>query len=427
MARVTEAPRDRTPEASARPAVGGLGSYLLRATMVNWLSSLLTVLYALFITPIVIRALDKDLYGVWSFLNGLLAYSSLFYLGLGSAFIKYLSQFRAAGDRTAVNRLASVVFVIYTTIGVVSLMLCLALAPQVPGLFAEPLDPSATRQTVTALMLLGSRLLFMFVATVFSGVLIAEERITAAARVNIAATIARFIAVPLLLGHGPPLVTLAMIMSVSAAVETCALTVSALRFVPSLRIVPAVPRASELRMLYGFGFKSFFILLSAWLVNYTDTTIIGLRLGAASVAVYSIPLQLVAYGRVAAQGMVAALLPRLTAYETTGDRATLTAAYLRISRATNYVAALIALNLLTLGPAFMSLWVGDEFAQPSRVVLYLLTLAGYCYAVSTQTSVPFYQAMNSLRAPVVILLIEAIVNLGLSVWLSTRMGITGVA
>src|SRR5205814_6283727 len=55
-----------------RPA---LSSYLMRAAMVNWLASALAILYALFITPVVIRALNTDLYGVWSFLNGLLAYS----------------------------------------------------------------------------------------------------------------------------------------------------------------------------------------------------------------------------------------------------------------------------------------------------------------------------------------------------------------
>jgi len=395
--------------------------------MVNWISTLLSIVYALFITPLVIGVLDKDLYGVWSFLNGLLAYSSLFYVGLGAAFIKYLAQYKATNDRRAVNRLASVVLVIYGLIGVVCLLLSIGLAPFVPSLLAAPLGPEAARQTVVAFMLLGSRLLFMFVATVFSGVLIAEERIATAALVNIAGTIGRFIVVPLLLNHGLPLITLAIIMTASAGVEATAMIVVAMRAVPSLRILPALPSLDELRMLYGFGFKAFFIDLSAWLVSYTDVVVIGLLIGAAGVAVYSVPLQLVTYGRVAVQGMTSALLPRLTAYETIGDRAALASAYTRVARVTNYVAGFIALNLLTLGVPFLRLWVGDEFADGSFAILTCLALAGYCQAVSTQTAVPFYQAMNALRAPVIVLLVEGGANLALSIWLAGPLGVAGVA
>jgi O-antigen/teichoic acid export membrane protein len=428
IAPATRATSDRdvsteSPTAQRR----SLGAYLLEATVTNWVASLLTVVYALFITPIVIKALNKDLYGVWSFLNGLLAYSSLLYVGLGAAFIKYLSQYRAVGDRVSVNRLAAVVLFIYGVIGAACLVLCLALASRVPALLARPLAPDDADQTVTAFMLLGSRLLCMFLATVFSGVLLAEEKIAIAARVTIVATIARFIAVPLLIGHGSPLITLAIIMSVSAAAEAVALTVLALRFVPSLRMVPSLPTRAELRLLYGFGVKSFFIDLSAWLINYTDVILIGLLIGASGVAVYSIPLQLVTYGRVLVQGMMSALLPRLSAYEATGDRPALASAYIRVSRVTNFVAAFVAFNLLTIGVPFLRLWVGPEFASAGSAILTILTVAGYCQVLSTQTSVPFYQAMHRLRAPVTVLLVEAGANLGLSIWLAGRIGVTGVA
>ena len=314
IAPATRATSDRdvsteSPTAQRR----SLGAYLLEATAANWIASLLSIVYALFITPIVIKALNKDLYGVWSFLNGLLAYSSLLYVGLGAAFIKYLSQYRATGDRASVTRLASAVLFIYGVIGLLCLVVSVALAGRIPALLARPLAPDDAHQTVTAFMLLGSRLLCMFLATVFSGVLIAEEKIAVTARVTIVATIGRFIAVPLLIGHGSPLITLAIIMSISAAAEAVALTVLALRFVPSLQLVPSVPTRDELRLLYGFGLKSFFIDVSAWLINYTDVVLIGLLIGASGAAVYSIPLQLVTYGRVVVQGMMSGLLPRHTA------------------------------------------------------------------------------------------------------------------
>ena len=415
------------PAAKATPS-RGLASYLLRATIANWIVTLLTIAYAFVITPILLRVLDKDLYGVWSFLNGLLDYSNLLYLGLGAAFIKFLSQYRAARNEEAANRLASVVLVLYSAIGLLCLVLCVALAPAVPGLLAEPLVPADARETVIAFMLLGSRLLFAFVSTVYSGVLVAEERIWTLAVINLAAIVARFIAVPvLIIDAGAPLITLALITGVISVCQAAILAIAVARTIPALRIRPVVPMLAELRLLYGFGFRSFFIDLSAWLINYTDIIVIGLLIGAVGVAEYAVPLQLVAYGRVVVQGTMSALLPRLSAYQTLGDRPLLAAAYPLITRLTNYIAAFVALNILSLGVAFLTLWVGPTFTETGGPILVLLTLASFCQAVSTQAAVPFYQAMHSLRVPVVVLLIEAGVNLGLSLWLAGPFGVTGVA
>jgi O-antigen/teichoic acid export membrane protein len=410
-----------------RVARQGLGSYLLRAAAVNWVASALTILYALFITPIVIRALNTDLYGVWSFLNGLLAYSSLFYVGLGAAFIKYLSQYRALGDRAAIDRLASVVLVLYTGIGLLCLVLFIVIAPYVPSMLAQPLSASDSRETVIACMLLGARLLFMFVATVFSGVLIAEERITTVSSVTIAAILARSIVVPLTLRYPSPLITLALIISASSGFEAIALVIAAKRSVPQLRVRPVRPRRQELGLLYGFGIRAFFIDLAAWLINYTDNVVIGVIIGADGVALYSLPLQLVTYGRVVVQGLISALLPRLSAYAAEGDRASLASAYLRVTRLTNYIAALIALELLTRGIPFLRLWVGNRFADGVFPILACLSVAGFCQALSTQAAVPFFQATHSLRTPVRLLLLEAFLNLGLSIFLAKHYGITGVA
>jgi O-antigen/teichoic acid export membrane protein len=398
----TEAPTPPgTTTATAAPvsAHSGLASYLLRAAAVNWTANVLFVVYALFITPIVIRALHEELYGVWSFLNGLLAYSNLFYLGLGSAFIKYLAEYRSAGDRQRVNRLASIVFVIYSGIGVLCVALCFLVAPWVPSMFEKPIGDDGTRQAVIACMLLGFRLLFMFVATVYSGVLAAAERIVVANAVTIALTIVRFVAVPVLIRYGRPLVVLAMIVTVTAGIETGMLAWAVRKVTPDVHIRPARPRYPEVRLLYGFGIKSFFILLSAWLVNYTDTTVIGVRLGAAAVAAYVIPLQLVSYGRVAAQGLVSALLPRLAVFQARGDDAGMRETYLRVSRGANYLGAFITFNLVALGPAFISLWVGPELGAVGTTSLFLLAFAGFFQIISTQTTVPFFQATHTCSGP----------------------------
>jgi hypothetical protein len=68
---------------------------LPRNVFSNWTATPFSIPYSLFITPIVVRARETELYGVWSVLNGLLAYSDLLCTGLGAALTRYLAQYHA--------------------------------------------------------------------------------------------------------------------------------------------------------------------------------------------------------------------------------------------------------------------------------------------------------------------------------------------
>ena len=90
-------------------ATGGRGApSLMRNVLSNWTVLGSAVLYSLLITPTVVHALDREAYGIWSFLNAFVAYSNLFYLGLGAALLRFGAEHYAARNRSALNRLVSV-------------------------------------------------------------------------------------------------------------------------------------------------------------------------------------------------------------------------------------------------------------------------------------------------------------------------------
>jgi O-antigen/teichoic acid export membrane protein len=163
------------------------------------------------------------------------------------------------------------------------------------------------------------------------------------------------------------------------------------------------------------------------LVSYTDQTVIGLTLGAASVALFALPLQLIEYGRVLINGIGAVLLPRLTVLEMKRDIRGLGNAYVEVSRMTCAVAAFINVQLIMLGPAFLARWVGHEFAAPAPVILLCLGIASVLQAVSIQAPLPFLQATRHLTLPAIVLLAEGVVNVALSLALIPRFGLNGVA
>ncbi len=409
------------------PAITSDHASLARNVLSNWTVTALAIVSTFIITPIVVGVLQKEQYGVWSFLNGLLVYSDLLYLGLGSALIKSVAESQATSDRAALNRTASVVLSIYLVLGLICLGTFAGLSPLVPRFFAHPLAGGAAAAATTTCVLLGVQLLFSFVGSAFAGVLVGLDRMDLVNLVRIVSIAGRSIAVILLLGGPGALVTMAGITCATTAIEAVGVAALAFSIDRKLSLKPTIPTRRELRFLYGFGVQSFFIIFAVTLISYTDTTVIAVALGASSVALYSLPQQLVDYVRVAAAGASGVLLPRLTVLSTRGDVGGLRTAYIKVSRFTLFIASFIVGNVLFLGAPFLRLWVGPEFGDQVQWVIVFLSFSTLLHIFVITAPLGFYQAMNTLSVPALVLLIEAVANLALSLFLAPRLGITGVA
>jgi O-antigen/teichoic acid export membrane protein len=407
-------------------ALAATRASLTRNVFANWANTIATVVYTLIITPTVVRALGTEKYGLWSFLNGFLAYSDLLYLGLGTSVIRYVAEHWTRNETPQLARIVSVVWTIYTMLGALALLLCVELGLWVPR-WGDVGAAAGDATVMWTCALLGVRLMALFIASIYSGVLVGINRTDVALTVRLAFTIVRCAMIPLLLQFGDPLRTLAAIVALTSVGEALLLRIVMAVFTPKLRFHLVFPTRRELALLYGFGIKSFFLLLAVKIISYTDTTVIGLAAGPAAVALYVLPLQLVEYGRILVNGISTVLLPELAPGGARGTSGALRYTYLHSSRLAAMLAVFINVTIMFVGAPFLSLWVGEPFGRAAFPVLCCLGIAGIAQALTTQVSVPFYQATGKLGFPVMVLLLEAAANLALSIWLVGLWGITGVA
>lgn len=401
---------------------------LARNVLMNWTGMVLTVAATFFVTPVVVRTLHQESYGVWSFLNSLLIYSDLLYLGLGPALVKAVATNNAKGRIAELNRTASAVLSIYLVIGLLCAAVFAGLSPFVPQLFAQPLSSSQAETAASyACALLGIQLFASFTGSAFSGVLHGLERSDLIGSVRTFILIVRTLAIFALIGGPNALVVLAMITATGAMIELAGLAVMAFLVEPRLAMRLVVPTKPELKVLYGFGLQSFFVIFALTLISYTDTTVIGMVIGAAGVALYTLPLQLVEYIRVAAATVGGVWYPRLSVMANRQDVEGLRAAYVNMTRVTMFIASYTSANMILLGVPFLRLWVGPEFSEEAQWIIVCLAFATLIHIFAITTPVGFFQAMETLRFPAIALFVEALVNLFLSLYLAPRLGLLGVA
>ena len=117
---------------------------LLLGAATNWAAFAATLVVSFFLAPYLIQHLGDARYGVWCVVESILAYFTLFDLGIAACLVRYVAKFHTTNERTELNRLVSACLVIFAIAAVAVLLLGSALVPFVaPGLerkLGEPGD-----------------------------------------------------------------------------------------------------------------------------------------------------------------------------------------------------------------------------------------------------------------------------------------------
>ncbi|MCD7900826.1 MAG: oligosaccharide flippase family protein [Bacteroides sp.] len=75
---------------------------------------ILTNITGLFLTPYIIKNLGDSQYGLYSLLGALIAYLSIFDLGLNNTIVRYVSKYRAEKNKVVEeNFLATIMYIYY--------------------------------------------------------------------------------------------------------------------------------------------------------------------------------------------------------------------------------------------------------------------------------------------------------------------------
>src|SRR3954467_8609803 len=92
---------------------------LLVGAVTNWLAFAATLLVGFFLTPYSVRKLGDGPYGVWAFVESILAYFTLFDLGIAACVVRFVARLHTIGVRDELNRLVSTCLALFLGLGVV--------------------------------------------------------------------------------------------------------------------------------------------------------------------------------------------------------------------------------------------------------------------------------------------------------------------
>lgn len=376
--------------------------------------------------PVIVHALGNYDYGVWEIVFSLIAYMEFLDFGLMPAIVRNVARHNALHETEEMHRIFSSSLAFFIPVGLITSGGLLFAAYWAPEYFLKGASSGSNKYFIF-FVIISIQAYFVFVGSVFDCFI---EGLQLYWIKNYSTILFSIIGVAFmypLLKSGGGLLTL-------ATVNTCGLSLKYIlygvvlssRKVGGFRFRLKDVSVKALREMFNFGMKSFVWALSLRISTLTDPLIIGAFLGASVVPFYMIPSNLIGQARNLVWSITRVFLPLFSSLDALNDIAKTRSVYLDASRFTIGIIIPLVGGICLLGPQFLSIWMGKEYAENGVYVLYLL-LAAQLLPWFNPFSRRFLTAIDKHEILAKVGMIGAAINLGLSLLLVRYIGKEGVA
>jgi O-antigen/teichoic acid export membrane protein len=364
-------------------------------------------------------------YGLWILIGSVTMHFSLLDLGYGGAMVKFVAQYRAHRDSRAINEIASTMFFVMATFGLlaygVAALLAFNLGTLLPSLTAEQADLGRW-----LLLMIAVLVALNFPFGVFGGVTNGFQRYDANNAVAITTTVVAALVnvAVLLLGFG-----LVVLVACTTFVRIAAFLFyrrTAYRVYPALRISPALARRARLREITGFSVYSGLIDWANKLNYQLDEVIIGAFLGPAYVAVWAVAERIVSGTQRLTNQLNGVLFPLIVDSDATKNQERLQQILHQGTRLSLATVIPIAVVLIVLGDVLVVAWTRVEAMSAAVPVLQVLAIA-VCVRVGNATGNTLLKGSGRHKLVAWANLSMGMANVALSIYLVGHYGLVGVA
>lgn len=391
----------------------------------NWAAFAATLAVSFFLAPYLVRSLGDARYGVWCVVESILAYFTLLDLGIAACLVRFVAKYHAVGARAELNRIISSAVGLFTLAALVVTVLGAALTPFVaPGLERQLDEPG---DVLPFMLLMVVNWAITLPLSAFPSILDGLQRFGTKSAVRLACLAVRVGAIVGVMETRPGLLPLALVFTAVNLLEHGVLALVCFRCLPGLQLSLRWINRATLREIQGYSLDAFLAMLAGRITVQSGAIIVGGFLSVAAAAHYAIAARLVDMAKTLLRSATTTLTPAVSHREATGDLDGVRRVLFDGTRWMLYLVLPIHGGLLAFGAPFLARWMGHaDYATwcfpPAAILSATLTL-GVAQSVASR----ILYGMGQLKVFARLALVEAAVNIGLSLMLVGPLGVVGVA
>lgn len=396
--------------------------------ILSYISIFLAVTISLFYTPYLIRSLGQEQYGLYSLINTVIVYFTVFDFGFGNAIIRYSAQYRAVGDKESQKKLNGMLLVLYIIIGIFVALFGVILALNTEFVFRGLTGEEASiMKVLTLIAVFNVSISFPF--TVFRSLMQAYEKFILMRVLDIARHIINPIIIILILSLGYKAIGVVLATTIITIIMNLFRMVYC--FV-KLEIKFKIPLCrKEWKLLKGVSIYSFFVFLNIIfdrLFWNSGHIILGIVQSSIAIAIFGLSNQIIHYYMLFSTSMTSVFLPQISqivAKEKENCMQKLSDLFIKTGRLQFYLMGLLLTGFIFFGRQFINLWAGEEYQLSYYVAL--IMMIPFTVDLIQNVGISILQGLNKHRFRSIAYLIIAVINTGISIPLAIRWGAIGSA
>lgn len=384
------------------------------------------VIIAFVMSPIYIKALGNRDYGLWELVLSVVGYMGLIDLGMGGSLVRFVSIADGRQDKQDLQQTISTACFFFIPAGILAFVL-FSLFSFLPGLVAGE-EIGDINYIGTVFLLLGFNAGILFPMQVFTATLTGLQKHYFLNSVRVVLLIGRSVISYFLLVRYPGKGLLIL-----AILQPCYTIIQFILFACAVIFDKKIPKFSlssvsktKARDIIIFSLKSAVMRVASRLQNQSVPLIIGHVIGLGHIVYFVIPNRLVDYAKGFSQAIGFPLVPYFGATIGSGREQLLIRSWLNTTFVLQIVSLAMPIMLFFCGETFLELWIGREYSNAGRLVLYLL-LPGLIADALAINAFSILTAQGKHGKPSLMWLAFSVVSIPLGVGGGYLWGVTGVA
>lgn len=336
-----------------------------RSALFGFVSWLLPLGLTFFATPLVVKRLGVEEYGLYALVLGFISYSFTF--SIGRAITKYVAEYRASGQTERINEVLAATLWINLFVGLAgTLTVCLLARIIVVSLF--DIKPEMQENAVIAFYLASATVFFWMQQQVFSGVVQAVHRLDVFSGISTVVSVLGVVGniIIVLLGYGVK--ELLIWNLVNTALSGYWFYLSGKRLLPeakwgfrcSREIIKSVAKfaagTSANQLIFNF------LLLF-------ERGLITRQLGTESLTYYVVPMNLTGQIHIFCSSLLLMIFPLASELGAKLEMKRLQEVYEQTSKYIFAIVTFIVISMSICGYEFFSLWLSPAFADKTYFIV----------------------------------------------------------
>ncbi len=348
------------------------GSFL--SYMQMGLSVIINIIY----TPVMTNLLGQSEYGLYNTVSSTISMLSILSLGFGSSYIRYFAKYKSEDDKESIYKLNGLFLIIFGIIGAVSLVCGIFLSFNLDIVFDKGLTAAEYDIAKVLMLLLTVNLAISFPATVFSNIIIANEKFVFSKVVNMIRTVCS------------PLITMPLLLLGYRSIAMVTVTLILYLIADAVNIYYVFAKLKNRFIFKEFEkgiFGSLFVYTAFIAVNIivdqvnwnVGKLMLGRFKGTSAVAIYSVGYTLHNFYQMFSTAVSGVFAPRihLAVNAAGGDkeklRQSFTDLFIKVGRIQFLLLTLVSSGVVFFGRQFIvNLWVGSEYSDAYYVAMWLM-------------------------------------------------------